>query len=254
MVAIFVAGCVEPAESESNDRTEAEAEDEEPASGPVHLTLNDCEWLEAFTEVPTERLEPHTPDDLPLDSIGGRSVVVFGFFSCGPDGTLSKRAFIATGVKPTDDGLTDDSVVNYFWEPVHILAESALTDAFEIVSANYTSADDVTVSFQEGGATAAAFGNGWRHEVIAREGTTAPTSLFQNFPYYREYVPATGGYAYFQGGFVDHPDGTEAAWPATIYTAEGTLAREILGTETDAVAFMGSPLRFGDVEVGFVGR
>lgn len=250
--ALLAAGCAAPAENPGDDPTSPPTDG--PPGGPVAFTLADCEWLEAFAEVPTERLEPHTPDDLPLDSVGGRSLVVFGFFSCGPGGELAKRAFLAAGVKPTDDRLTDDAVMNYFWEPVHILAESELTGAFDRVGADYTRAEEVAVSIQAGHATATASGDGWRHEVVTREGATAPTSLFQNFPRYREYVPAVDGYAYFQGGFGDHPDGTEAAWPATIHTAEGTLAREIMGPATEAVALMGSPLRIGEGEVGFVAR
>lgn len=262
MVSAGLAGCLTTSDdgSASEDGPEPTPPDEtldEPQE--LDVTLTPCDNIEAFASVDPALAREHVPDDFAVAPAGqdGQATVIFGGVRCGEDASAAERGFLAIQVEPRDEALAAEGVKNYFWEPEHLLVPgNNATDAFEALGANATNATHVNLTF---GTTETTL------EIGLAEGTHRITSDVpvapgtgqgaDPFPAFREYSAAQGGYTYlearFQGG---NPEDRGTAHPMQVQTAEGTVARELIGAEATLPTLSFEGFTFTDAKIGFVPR
>lgn len=224
----------------------------------IELTLSPCNAIEAFATADAALTREHVPDDFDLMlSDSGQAQVILGGLRCGENAAGAKRGFLAIFVEPQDDDLTAEGIENYFWEPEHRLVDgnnAAL--AFRQLGANPAPATSVTLTFGTTETTLEIEMENGTH----RASSPAPTApgLGQaagTAPSFREYSAAEGGYTYLEAAFErGAPEERGTGQPMQVTTAEGTVARELLGAEAvlPTLAFEG--FTYADATVGFVPR
>lgn len=248
------AGCLGTAGTEPPAPGSVPEAASETEPGPIPLDLVGCDGVELFLPLDPAQVRPHVPEAFDLVMVGPKAMTVLGSFACGPDGATAERAFLAVWVTPRDEALLAEGVQNYFWEPEHLLAPSAMQDAFARLGSNHTEADAVWVAITATGATADADAGAWAHRVEAIPGAVTGGPLAGLFPPFREYAPAEGGYAYFQGGFGSEASAATGTGWATARLGSGSTAAAMLGAEAEGAAVLMQDLDFTDVAVGFVPR
>lgn len=224
----------------------------------IELTLSPCNAIEAFATADAATAREHVPDDFDLMlSESGQAQVILGGLRCGENAAGAERGFLAIFVEPQDDDLTAEGIGNYFWEPEHRLVDgNEATLAFRQLGANAAPATSVNLTLGTAETTLEIEMENGTH----RASSPAPTApgLGQaagTAPSFREYSAAEGGYAYIEAAFESGaPEDRGTGQPMQVTTAEGTVARELLGAEAmlPTLAFEG--FTYADATVGFVPR
>lgn len=225
----------------------------------LSLTLSPCNAIEAFAQIDPAVAREHVPDDFAIAPAGqdGRAVVILGGLRCGEDASGAERGFVAIQVEPRDEALSAEGITNYFWEPEHHLVPgNQATDAFLEVGAQAGNASHVNLTFEMTGTTMEIHARDVTHRVSSPAPTAPGVGQAAGMaPSFREYSAAEGGYAYLEAAFESgDPQHRGTAQPMQVQTASGTVARELLGTDTvlPTVAFEG--FTYADAKVGFVPR
>lgn len=258
LVTATATGCVggtDEASETGPDRDDA-AEPAPNEARAINVTLSPCTAIEAFATADAALAREHVPNafDLML-SESGRAQVILGGLRCGQDASAAERGFLAIFVEPRDDALTAEAIENYFWEPEHRLVPgNDAAVAFRELGANATPATSVNLTF---GTTETAMEIAWANgtHTVTSPAPTAPGAgqAAGTAPSFREYSAAEGGYTYLEAAFEGGaPEERGTGQPMQVTTAEGTVARELIGADAvlPTLAFEG--FTYADAVVGFV--
>lgn len=257
LVALMLAGCVQPTDGEDTGTEEGEEQQPESRTAEeIPLELTSCRIIEAFAAVDVETARPHVPDDftIPTDATG-HAVVVLGGLVCGDEGAVSQRGLLAIMVEPVDETLSAGDDVNHFWEPEHVLVESTeIARAFIDLGSNHTKADSVTHEESLAQSGIHIDGGEWSHRITTTPGAGPGDGVADAFGHFREYAAGIGGYVYLEARFQGNPGDTFGTGIAQVETAPGSVSRDLLGAESQWPFLGGSGITYADAKVGFIPR
>lgn len=211
------------------------------------LTLTACEVVEGIGAVDAATARAHVPPGFTPVEAGGRVLVAYGAHVCGGDG--ASRAYLAIAVTPPA-ALADPRFAREFWEPEHFVGNDAFARALFALGAPQPRANVTVQTAPPLPGLRVEAGNG-THAMQVATAPLAPGGDRAMSGVFREWFAAPGGYGYLAAEFSGAATRVGAG-PATMTTAEGSAARQILGASPVLAGVVIAATDYAQAEAGYV--